>query len=67
MSDTIITHKTIHYPVGDLELVARVEIIDEEPMDTAISINGHYCFTVAGCDLEQFIKEFTQIINKYRI
>jgi hypothetical protein len=36
-------------------------------LDTVVSINGTYLCTIAGSDIDSFVRDFENVVNTYRI
>lgn len=63
MNDKHISHSRI----GNLEVKLTSELIDNKRMDTQIKVTaGTLCY-VAGEDIDPFLTELNQVIDKYRI
>jgi len=64
MKTATITHR-------NFQLVFNSDVYNGEKLDTTVNIlpsysNPHIC-VIAGCDIQKFTKEFTELINKYKI
>jgi hypothetical protein len=43
------------------------DIYNGEVLDTKVYIGGEFACVIAGCNIDKFIEEFTQLITRYRI
>ncbi len=55
----------IDYPSNGVAVHQEIEVIDNQYLDTSISIYGD--FSISGSERDSFLKELGEVINKYRI
>ena len=64
MKTTTVVHK-------NFQLIFNSDLYNGEKLDTEVKILPAYCepaiCVISGCDIENFTKEFTELINKYKI
>ncbi|WP_375559118.1 hypothetical protein ACE193_15425 [Bernardetia sp. OM2101] len=60
-------NKTQSFELGNTQIECVSEVIEGELFDTKVSIGNETLCFVAGSDLEYFILEMEQLIQKYRI
>ena len=61
------TTNTIHVRIGDLTAQLYSEIVDNEILDTRVTIESGLICWVAGSERDNFIKALNEVISNYRI